>query len=660
MSFLQPMLLAALPLISLPIIIHLINQRRYQTINWAAMMFLLAANRMSRGYARLRQWLILLFRTIVIAGLIFAVSRPLASGWVGLATGGRADTTIILLDRSPSMQQQSPGAVLSKLETGKQQLVQTLKTLGSSHWVLIESATNQPRTLESPDALLNLPVADPTSASADLPAMLQSAQDYIKENQSGRTEVWICSDLRENDWNAEESRWPTLRNGFLEFTQGVRFHLLAYPQTTAENVAVRVTGSRWRQTDAGAELLMSLRLTRTGESNEPASIPIQFEIGGARSEVTVEMTGADFEMKDYRIALESNLKRGWGRVTIPADANPADNDFYFTFDQPPPRRAIIVTDVPQSTRPLELAASISHDRGVACTAGIIPREQLATVEWEQVALLLWQAPLPRGDLAKDVEAFVERGGQVMFFPSNTSGDEELFGTKWLPWEESNKDIAVENWRGDQDLLSHTLSGAALPVGKLRVSRFRGLAGDLTPLATLQGGAPLVARVTTNHGGVYFCTTTAEPRNSSLATDGVVLYVAIQRAMAAGAAVLGHTQQLVAGKPSADNTNSWERLSGTDEALSTEYPFHRGVYEANEQLLAVNRPSTEEQASVLADARVTELFQGLDFVRLDDQAGNVNPLVEEIWRLFLATMMVAMVVEAGLCLPKKRSAEGAAS
>ena len=60
MSFLQPWLLAALPLVALPIIIHLINQRRFQTIDWAAMMFLLAANRMSRGYARLRQWLILL------------------------------------------------------------------------------------------------------------------------------------------------------------------------------------------------------------------------------------------------------------------------------------------------------------------------------------------------------------------------------------------------------------------------------------------------------------------------------------------------------------------------------------------------------------------------------------------------------------------------
>ncbi len=36
---------------------------------------LLAANKMSRGYARLRQWLILLFRSLAVAGLILAVFR---------------------------------------------------------------------------------------------------------------------------------------------------------------------------------------------------------------------------------------------------------------------------------------------------------------------------------------------------------------------------------------------------------------------------------------------------------------------------------------------------------------------------------------------------------------------------------------------------------
>src|SRR5438874_11086971 len=157
MTFLQPMLLVALPLVALPIVIHRINQRRYQPIRWAAMIFLLAANKMSRGYAKLRQLLILLFRTLAIATLVFAVARPLAGGWLGRAGGGRPDTTIILLDRSPSMRQQGQGTVVSKLEAGRQQLARTLAMLGSGRWVLIESTANAAQELESPDALLKLP-----------------------------------------------------------------------------------------------------------------------------------------------------------------------------------------------------------------------------------------------------------------------------------------------------------------------------------------------------------------------------------------------------------------------------------------------------------------------------------------------------------------------
>ena len=69
-----------------------------------------------------------------------------------------------------------------------------------------------------------------------LPAMLQAAHDYIKNNRTGETEVWICSDLRANDWNADNGRWKTLRDSFQKFKQSVRFHLLAYPAAPTANV----------------------------------------------------------------------------------------------------------------------------------------------------------------------------------------------------------------------------------------------------------------------------------------------------------------------------------------------------------------------------------------------------------------------------------------
>ena len=137
---------------ALPIIIHLINQRRYQTVRWAAMMFLLAANRMSRGYARLRQWLIMAMRMAAIAGA--DLRRQPAAGRGLAGPGGRRPGRHDDHPARPLAQHAADRRGRRRLEARDRaggNSSQTLETLGSGRWVLIESATNQPRELESLD-----------------------------------------------------------------------------------------------------------------------------------------------------------------------------------------------------------------------------------------------------------------------------------------------------------------------------------------------------------------------------------------------------------------------------------------------------------------------------------------------------------------------------
>lgn len=652
MTFLQPILLAALPLIALPVIIHLINQRRYQSVRWGAMMFLLAANRMSRGYARLRQILILIFRTLAIAGLIFAVSRPLASGWLGLTAGGQADTTIILLDRSPSMQKQGAGTGVSKLQAGREQLASTLETLGSDRWVLVETTSERATEIESPDSLRKLPSTEPVGTSSDLPGMLEQARDYITANNTGRTEVWICSDIRENDWNADSSRWQTIRDSFLELPQAVRFHLLAYPTEANSNTAIRVTNVRRFETVDNAELLVSLKVTRDASKEDSITLPIQFEIEGARSELTVDVDGPTLELIDHRIPIERSNDRGWGKVSIPADSNSADNDFYFVFDRPQKRHTLVVSNDPQTAIPLQLAASISPSPSIECSAETLSQKQLAAVDWETVSLVLWHAPLPNDDAAAPLQDYINRGGQVVFLPPREPGSADFMNVSWNSWSDQPSPVAVETWRGDQGILANSQSGAALPVGDLQIQRLCGLNGEVTPLARLRNSQTLFAHLPTTRGGVYFCTTTPNMRDSSLITNGVVLYVFIQRAIAAGAAVLGQTQQLAAGSTATEESLDWKQIIGPDEALSTDYAHQSGIYSADEKLLAVNRNGAEDQARVLDDGRLAGLFKGLSFNRVDDQAGSFEGLIQEVWRMFLVAMLIALIVEAILCMPRR--------
>src|ERR1022692_268765 len=69
--------------ISIPVIIHLINRRRFKIVPWAAMKFLLAAQKQTRKRMRVEQLLLLLVRMAVLAFVVFAMwsVMPLAEEW---------------------------------------------------------------------------------------------------------------------------------------------------------------------------------------------------------------------------------------------------------------------------------------------------------------------------------------------------------------------------------------------------------------------------------------------------------------------------------------------------------------------------------------------------------------------------------------------------
>lgn len=655
MNFLTPFLLYALPLAALPIIIHLLNQRRYQTVNWGAMQFLLTANKMSRGVARIRSWLILLFRTLAVAGLIFAVSRPLASGWLSSAGGTKADTTILLVDRSPSMAQSDAQGVASKLQSGISKLSDTLALFGSTKWVLIDSASELPKELGNAADLKQAFAADVTSASANLPTLLEAAHTYIKENNCGQTNIWILSDLRENDWNSASSRWHTVRDGFKELPQDITFHLLAYPEKPENNIGVRVTGVRRQPADRGGALALSVQLTSTREEGKNV-VPLRFDIEGSTTELTVEWEGPVYEVANYEIAIESDLKKGWGRVSVPADVNQADNDFYFVFADESTKRTAVVCEDPKVAKIFQLASAASPDTKVPNPVDVAGVEDLNTIVWDDLSLLVWQAPMPTGEAADRIASFIEAGGRVLMMPPTTPTSDEFIGFAWTDWNEEKNPLPVDRWRGDSDLLAKTESGVSLPLGEVLVKRYCSLRGEATPLATLAGNKPLLVRLSGKSQGVYFLTTTTRSTDSTLLKEGVVLYAMVQRALADGASSRAQAGSLDAGSVAVEQTIDWQQVAGPERVPSDEYAYFGGVYLNDDRLSALNRTAREDGLAVVEDKTVDSLFEGLRFDRLSDQTGSLDALAKEVWKLFLVGMMVALCAEGLLCLPKPRPEE----
>ncbi|EMI20405.1 putative membrane protein [Rhodopirellula maiorica SM1] len=669
-------MLLALPLVMLPVIIHWMNQRRHQTKAWGAMAFLMQASQMSRGYAKLRRWLILALRVLVVAGLIFAVTRPLSSGLLGWRLGGHVDTTIVILDRSPSMQETGKSGE-SKLSRARKQIASTLGMLDASHWVLIDSGTQQPTSFETLGAMVDSPLMRGSSSTAKMPKLIQTAVDYLKRNQVGDADVWICSDLRTADWDMSSHQWTASREMLTQMPQSIRFHLLAYPESNPSNRSVRVSEARRIQDEDGDAVLISLDLSQfadqatgdqgtgdqgKGDQGNRIAVPVQVEVDGVRTQFDVSLVRSQSETRSQRIPIASQSESGWGRLAIPADANNADNVSYFVFDAPPPRRVVLVSDDRDATKALEIAAAVSPDPNHAANVDVLTSDSLDSLDLDATALVLWCVELPDGTAAQKVTDYVDQGGQVIFFPppslwagGGVVNQRNFSGIQWGQWQGDGEKVLVENWRSDQDLLAATSSGAGLPVGQLQVHGHATVKGDVTPLATVTGGDPLLARLMTDNGGVYFCAASPSLDRSSLADNGVVLYAIVQRAIDQGLQSLTRTRDQVAGQIDLP-TNAWKQLAGDPNGISSEYASSAGVYRSGAgqggRLIAVNRAAVEDQVDTAEAAQVEALFEGVRFSRIDEDVDDTSGIAREVWRLFLLGMIIAMLLEAVLCLPRR--------
>lgn len=663
MTFLAPILLFGLPLALLPVIIHLIHLHRRRTVQWAAMMFLLAAQRMNKGLSRLRQWLILAFRVLTIAALVFVICRPLAGGWLGL-TGGVPDTVLVLLDRSASMEQQNPATGLSKRAAGLRKLADAMQQTysGRSRLVLIDSATLKPQTLEKASVLADLPQCSATDTAADVPALMQGALDYITTNHTGRTDVWVLSDLRQADWDATSGRWEALRGGFTSL-QGVRFHVLTYPQTAPENLGVAVDRVTRREAADKAELLLDIRIARQESTPQPLEVPLRFVVNGASTTAKVTLKDNQLVLQGYAIPIDRALKRGWGRVELPADLSPSDNVFHFVFDEPPVLKSVIISDDSMETGPLQAALGASVDPAQKTEAVVLPTRRAAEIPWDDTALIVWQVPIPKGDdvLAKQLTNHIAAGRPIVFLPPDKPDDTAFLGLHWGAWRSApnGKPATVEWWRNDTGLLANTRAGTALPLGELEVVRHCEIVGEGVPIARLAAREPLLVRAAGTEGGAaWFLGTLPGPNSSSFARDGVVMFAMLHRALSEGATTLGKAQQRIASRLALGNDEAlskWRPVGvAKDQAVVTDLlPLRAGVLESGDRLVALNRPASEDQAAALGATTLDELFTGLDYRRLEDTVENSRGLTSEVWRTFLIAAALFLLGEALLCMPARR-------
>ena len=331
-AFLNPFTIAVGgALVLTPIIIHLINRIRFRRVKWAAMEFLLKAQKRMRRRKILEQLLLLFLRCLLVflVGMLFArfVGCDQSSG-----KESRPTTHLVILDDTPSMndgwRREDAGAgsafaegkrlVYDKLMPAAAQATsaQTLHLIrvsepdapfpANTKTVKVDGVEkDEPRTADeireaarvTADNItlmdLHLRALQPATVRRSLSGALRKAKELLDQRSGGNTAqvIHVVSDLRAGDWATDG---PTISELLKEFKEnGVTVHLVDVGSPArkpdrksppfSDNVAIVELKPRNRVVSVNQQVEMEVRVKNFG-GTDLKEVRVDFYLNGQPDE----------------------------------------------------------------------------------------------------------------------------------------------------------------------------------------------------------------------------------------------------------------------------------------------------------------------------------------------------------------------------------------
>lgn len=191
----------------IPVIIHLINRRRFTRIPWAAMTFLIAANQRSIRRIRIERLLLLLTRMALIVLFGFALARPYVTSSSFLPMRTSRVHRVLILDNSLSMNAR-PGDGPSRFTLAKEYAEHLLDTFPATDPVSLVTSARPAQAVVAQAAYdrrfvrQQLAGITATLRPSDTVGALNAAAEILEQADvaEGNRAVYFFSDLPQRDW----------------------------------------------------------------------------------------------------------------------------------------------------------------------------------------------------------------------------------------------------------------------------------------------------------------------------------------------------------------------------------------------------------------------------------------------------------------------------
>ena len=412
MTFLNPFVLFGLAAAAIPILLHLLNLRKLKTIDFSTLRFLKELQKTSIRKLKAQQIILLILRTLIVIFSVLAFSRPTIKSTLPSIGTHAKSSIIVVLDNSLSMDiTDEDGNRFSKAKKLTSEILGALEEGDEMAFIPLSSLIkNRKRSFSRNFAWLKEEIdhCSVNPATATLNDGLRAAQGLLDASLHVNKEIYILTDLQQQEIHSLELDSIKL---FDDKTSVFLLPSLESKNSIDQNISIdtAIFISRVYAKDKPVELQTKLYNSSVTDAK---GIIVSVLFNGERvAQRTVDIgAGSYINVSLQGIPHTTGLIKG--EIQIENDVLESDNHRYFSFIiSSAPKVALIGNQLETDFISLSIAPHASLLKSYSAN-------QSASVHFEDFDLLILAATLSQTEMQR-IDAYIQNGGSVLFFPSST-------------------------------------------------------------------------------------------------------------------------------------------------------------------------------------------------------------------------------------------------
>ncbi|MCB9850440.1 MAG: BatA domain-containing protein [Phycisphaerales bacterium] len=482
--------------VSVPIVIHLLARRRFRRVRWAAMTFLLDAEKRNKRRVRVEELILLALRCLAILLLGLFIARPFIkpTGIASVLGGSERTERVFMLDDSFSMGYLTEGkTAFDRAKESVLNLVNRLREHAPGDTITI-LRTSQPDAPVVAGALLDdeqiesllsrLEALEPSQRALSVTRCMDGARQALERDPSiVSAVVYLLSDFQRVDW-VHSAGAKSLAEPLDAWTRGehaARVVLVDVGDDNAQNVAITALEPVQRQLVTGVEAPLEVEFGNFS-SADTGALELDVTIG-QRSGASVRVP--DIPAGGRTRAPVSTVFTQTGdevvRMSLPKDDLPIDDARAIVARINDAVRVLIINGEPSTDAYLDevsLLTTALRPEGEVFSGNrvdVIDETQLDAAHFEDYHLVvlcnLYRVSEPVADA---LHRFVFNGGGLLVFPGDQVSDPALFNATLFRGGEGLLPASL------QAIIQAPESGVTLGAGDWRHPVVRVFSGEENP------------------------------------------------------------------------------------------------------------------------------------------------------------------------------------